>query len=443
MNPSDLTAVEAARHIAASEFSAEAMVRGCLDRIAEREPTVRAWAHLDPEHALAQALALDAQRRGGQPLGPLHGVPVGIKDIFDTADFPTEYGSPLAAGRRPGRDAAVVAQLRQAGAVILGKTVTTEFAAFHPGQTRNPHDPARTPGGSSSGSAAAVAAGMLALSVGSQTDGSTVRPAAFCGVVGFKPSHGWISRRGMLRQSRALDHVGLFARTVEDVALLVDCLSAYDEADPDMRQRSRGRLAAAAAAAPSLPPTFALVRTAHWEQTDATTQAAFAELTDFLGARIDELKLPEDFARAPDCHETIVLADLAMHLRGYYDRGAERLSPQLRAMIEAGRTVKAVDYASALDRREAMAAGLAEVFERYDAILTPAAPGVAPKGLESTGNPIFATTWSFLGTPAVSLPIFADESGLPIGVQMVANRGDDARLLRTANWLMHALDENS
>src|ERR687892_2259034 len=235
----DLSAAEAARRIREGQLASEELVRACLERIRELEPKVQAWTFLDEEHALAQARALDERKRNGEPLGPLHGVPVGIKDIFDTADMPTENGSVIHAGRTPSRDATALSRLRAAGAVIMGKTVTTEFAHFSPGKTRNPHNPEHTPGGSSSGSAAAVAAGMVPLALGSQTNGSVIRPAAFCGVHGFKPTHGLIPRSGILKLSRTLDHVGLFARGIEDLALLLEQLQGYDEHDPDTRPRAR------------------------------------------------------------------------------------------------------------------------------------------------------------------------------------------------------------
>ncbi|MBV8791983.1 MAG: amidase, partial [Pseudolabrys sp.] len=222
MNLTDLTAGEAATAIACGELSAEQYVAACLERIAAFEPQVQAFVHLDPQHALGQARALDHYRAGGGRLGPLHGVPVAVKDIFDTADYPTEYGSPIFAGRRPASDCTVVAKLRAAGAIIVGKTVTTEFAYFHPGKTRNPRDLNRTPGGSSSGSAAAVAAGLVPLAIGSQTNGSVIRPASFCGVFAIKPSHGLVSRAGVLTLSHALDHVGAFSRSVDDLALAMD-----------------------------------------------------------------------------------------------------------------------------------------------------------------------------------------------------------------------------
>src|SRR5712691_8817100 len=261
-----LTATQAAADIARGVISAEDYIRACLGRIAVVESEVRAFIHLDPEHALTQARALDRHKADGGRIGPLHGVPVGIKDIFDTADYPTECGSPILAGRRPDADATAVAKLRQAGCVIIGKTVTTEFAYFHPGKTRNPRDVKRTPGGSSSGSAAAVAAGMVPLAIGSQTNGSMIRPAAFCGVFGVKPSHGLISRAGALTLSRTLDHVGAFARSIEDLALILDVLVGEAPADPDTRPYAAPAFRASAAEMPPLPPSFSFVRTPMWDK---------------------------------------------------------------------------------------------------------------------------------------------------------------------------------
>lgn len=431
------SAAEAARLIRDGVVSATELVEACLARIREEESRVQAWAFLDPEHALAQARAADDWRLGGRPLGPLHGVPVGIKDIFDTADMPTENGSVLHAGRTPSRDAAVVARLRAAGAVIMGKTVTTEFATFHPGKTRNPHDPSRTPGGSSSGSAAAVAAGMVPLALGSQTSGSTIRPASFCGVYGFKPSHGLIPRSGMLALSRTLDHVGLFARTLDDLALLAEQLQGHDEGDPDTRPRARIPFVAVAGEEPPLPPMLAFVKTPHWERADEETRAAFGELVEHLGDRVEEVELFPSSADAWQWHRTIMEAEMAVNLRREWERGRDRLSASLRARIERGREVRAHDYLRALARVPAMVASFQELFEqRYDAILTPAAPGTAPAGLDSTGDPVFCAIWTLCGMPAVSLPLMQGSNGLPLGVQLVGPREGDARLLRTARWLV-------
>ena len=363
-------------------------------------------------------------------------MPVGIKDIFDTADMPTENGSVLYAGRTPSRDAAVIAMLRAAGAVIMGKTVTTEFAYFSPGKTRNPHNPEHTPGGSSSGSAAAVAAGMVPLALGSQTNGSTIRPAAFCGVVGFKPTHGLISRHGILPLSRTLDHVGLFARSIDDIALLAAQLVGYDERDPDTRPRARIPFVEVAAEEPPLPPMFAFVKTPYWERADEDTKEGLAELIEQLGEQVEEIELLPSAIDAWELHRTIMEAEMAVNLEGEWDKGRDRLSEQLRAQLERGRNVRAIDYQRARSRIAPIHESFVELFEqRYDAILTPAATGAAPKGLSSTGDPVFCTLWTLCGMPAISLPLLQGADGLPVGVQLVGPRDGDARLLRTARWL--------
>src|SRR5262245_33095835 len=430
----------AAADIREGRITSAELVGDCLARIKEVEAEVQAWAFLDRDHALAQARALDLRRQEGKALGALHGVPIGIKDIFDTGDMPTELGSPLWVGRTPRRDAAAVARLRAAGAVIMGKTVTTEYAYFHPGKTRNPHDRKRTPGGSSSGSAAAVAASMVPGAIGSQTNGSVIRPAAFCGVVGFKPTHGTIPRSGALLLSRALDHVGVFARTVEDAALLAETLAGFDEEDPDTRPVARPPFAAVAASEPPLPPRFAFVRSPAWAHAEPATAAAFAELVEALGEAASEVELGQSFERAVELHGIVMAVDMAHNLHRDYEKGADKLSPRLRQLIERGRTYPAIDYTRAVAAAGPLNQALAPIFDEYDAILTPAAPGEAPRGLDSTGNPVFCTTWTYLGTPAVTLPLMQGENGMPLGVQLVARRRNDARLLRTANWLVKTVE---
>jgi Asp-tRNA(Asn)/Glu-tRNA(Gln) amidotransferase A subunit family amidase len=435
-----LDASEAARLVRDGVITALQLVEACLARVGEVDERVQAWAFLDPDHALAQARALDEYRLSGQPLGGLHGVPIGVKDIIDTADMPTENGSVLHAGRTPSRDASVVALLRAAGAVVMGKTVTTEFATRHPGKTRNPHDPGHTPGGSSSGSAAAVAAGMVPLALGSQTTGSTIRPAAYCGVYGFKPTHGLIPRHGMLPLSRSLDHVGLFARSLDDVALLLEHVVGHDERDPDTRPRARVPYRALAAEEPPLPPILAFVRTPYWDQVDPDAREAFAELVDALGDRIEELPLTSLAEEAYTWQRVIGDAEVAANLAREYEHGRDRLSPSLSARLERAREVRAHDYLRALAGVPHITASFTEVFEqRYDAIVTPAASGTAPAGLESTGDPIFCALWTLCGMPALIVPLMQGANGLPLGVQLVGPRYGDARLLRTARWLVSTL----
>jgi len=329
-----------------------------------------------------------------------------------------------------------VVRVREAGAVVLGKTVTTELAVYAPGKTTNPHDPGRTPGGSSSGSAAAVAAGMVPVAVGTQTNGSVIRPAAYCGVVGYKPTYGWISRAGALQQSPPLDQVGVFARTVADAALAVESLVGFDPRDPATAPRARPRLLDAVRSEPPIAPRLAFVRTPSWDRADADLREAFGRLVAGLRGRIDELELPPIFADAVGWHRTIMEADLAGSFATEYATGRQRLSAILLEMLERGRTVLAVDYRHALEQVPRLGRALAEVFTAYDAIVTPATTGTAPRGLASTGSPIFCTIWTLCGTPAITVPLLRGADGMPLGVQVVGPRGDDARLLRTARWLV-------
>lgn len=433
----ELTAVEAAAAIARGAVSAEEYTQACLDRIEEAEGHVQAFAHLDADYALEQARACDRHKAEGRRLGPLHGVPVGIKDIFDTADYPTECGSPILAGRRPSADAAAVRKLREAGAVILGKTVTTEFAYFHPGKTRNPHNTERTPGGSSSGSAAAVAAGMVPLAIGSQTNGSMIRPAAFCGVFGIKPTHGLISRAGALLLSRKLDHVGAFARSVDDLALMLDVLAGQDPADPDTKPYAAPAFRAAAAEEPPLPPRLAFVRTPVWDKADAEARDGLEELVRELGA--EEVELPSDYAGAWEAQRVIMAADMAHNLGHMLDRG--EVSEKFAALVAEGRAVTAVQYLAALRDAERYAEGLNGIFEQVaDAIITLSARGVAPLGHGATGDPVFCSLWTLVGLPALNLPLLANEEGLPIGVQLIGAAKRDDRLLRTGNAVARAIE---
>jgi Asp-tRNA(Asn)/Glu-tRNA(Gln) amidotransferase A subunit family amidase len=418
-----LSATDAARLIGEGVISSEQYVAACLARVRETDARIEAWAFLDPDHALAQARAADQYRLSGQPIGPLHGVPIGIKDIIDTADMPTENGSPLHAGRTPSRDAAVVARLRAAGAVIMGKTVTTEFACGASGKTRNPHDAAYSPGGSSSGSAAAVAAGMVPLALGTQTGGSTVRPASYCGVYGLKPTRGLIPRRGMSRVSQTLDTVGLFARTIDDVALLLESCVAHDEGEFESSVRASTPYRAIAAEEPPIPPTFGFVKTPHWNRLDDDAKDAFAELE-----------------QAWAWHSLIMESEVAVNLAREWDKGRARLSERLRGRIERGRGHPAAGYLEALAQIPRLNEGFGELFEqKYDALLTPAATGVAPTSLASTGDPVFCSLWTLCGLPALSVPLMSGANGLPLGAQLVGSRHGDGRLLRTARWLVDTL----
>jgi Asp-tRNA(Asn)/Glu-tRNA(Gln) amidotransferase A subunit family amidase len=310
---------------------------------------------------------------------------------------------------------------------------------MQPTATKNPHNPAHTPGGSSAGSAAAVAAGMVPLAVGTQTGGSVIRPASFCDVVGFKPSHGLIPRTGVVTQAVELDTIGTMARTVGDAALLADALQGYDTGDPSTVPCAPLRLCETALSDVPVTPSFALVRTPVWGEADGWLQDAFAELATELGDDCDEVELPDTFANAWPAHRTVMTVGFARNLGHYMDSAADRLSRHMCEAIEEGRSVRAIDFLAARDWREVLNAGLEEIFRRYDAIVTPAAPGEAPSSLDTTGKPVFNVLWSFLGTPAVTLPLLSGPNGMPAGVQLVGPRGEDARLLRTANWLNEKL----
>jgi Asp-tRNA(Asn)/Glu-tRNA(Gln) amidotransferase A subunit family amidase len=431
--------MQAAADIREGRISSVELVSACLARIDEVDADVQAWTFLDRDHALRQAEALDEHRLNGRGLGPLHGVPVGIKDIFDTADMPTAFGSPFWAGRMPRRDSVAVARLRAAGAVIMGKTVTTEYAYRTAGKTRNPHNAAHSPGGSSSGSAAGVAAYMIPGAIGSQTSGSVIRPAAFCGVVGYKPTHGLIPRTGALLLSRTLDHVGVFTRSVEDAALLAETMIGFDEEDPDTRVTARPPLLAVASSEPPLTPRLAFVRTPAWKDAEPATVAAFEELLATLGEAVTAVELGASFEQAYANQAIVMAVEMAHNLHRDYEKAGEQLSAPLRRQIADGGTRLAADYLRAIAARETLNAALGAVFDEYDAIITPAATGEAPKDLTFTGNPVFNMMWTYLGTPAVTLPLMRSEAGLPLGVQLVGHRGNDARLLRTARWLTNTI----
>lgn len=434
-----LGAVEMRDRLASGALRAVDLVEACLARITELEPQVGAWAWLDGDHAVQQAQRLDQWRTSGKPLGPLHGLPIGLKDIIDTKGIPTENGTPIDAGRVPSEDAWIVARLRAAGAIILGKTVTTECAFMYPGKTRNPHNGAHTPGGSSQGSAAAVAAGMVPLSIGTQTGGSVIRPASFCGIVGMKPSFGLIPRTGILPQSPFLDTVGVFARSVEDCALLAEVLAGHDPADTATQAIPMPRMLSVAQSKAPVPPIFALLKPPGWDQADPQMTGAIEELVALLGDQCFEAPLPllQDVAAI---RQRINFAEMAKCYYGLERRGRDQMSPKLIAAIDEGKSVLARDYIAALDWRDILTAGLDAVFARCDAILCPAAPGPAPERLDDTGSAIFNGLWTLGGMPAITLPIFTAENGLPMGVQLVGRRGDDARLCRTAKWLATHLE---
>lgn len=436
-----LASIEAIRQaLEKGQVSVEDVVRATLARIRGAEEVVQAWAYIDEELALEQAKALDAARARGEPMGPLFGVPVGIKDVIDTKDQPTQRGCAIYDGRQPKEDATVVSLLREAGAVIIGKTVTTELAVFAPGKTRNPHNPEHTPGGSSSGSAAAVAAGMIPVSVGTQTNGSMIRPGSFCGIFAFKPTHGRVSRYGVLEQSAVLDTVGVYARSLENLATIADAVMVHDSWDKSMTMTGHPMIAETMVTEPPLPPKFAFVRTPAWDLAEESTKDAFRELCEAMGDRVQIIDLPGEMDQVLETHRRIMEPDIAVSYADEYGEDGSALSPQLNDIINRGREVLAVDYAGAKADVVGYQKVLDQIFHQFDAILTPSAPGEAPKGLETTGNPAFCTTWTLTGTPAINLPVMEGPQGLPLGLQIVGPRFDDARLFRNARWLLGYLN---
>lgn len=438
-----LSATEMARRLRAGESSAADYAQDLLARVDEVEPQVQAWEFLDTEYLMEAAADADLRHQRGGEEGALAGVPVGIKDIVDVRGMPTGDGTPLHAGRMPRADAALVRLLRRAGGIPMGKTVTTELATYAPGKTRNPHRDAaggeHTPGGSSSGSAAAVAAGMVPLAIGTQTNGSVIRPASFCGVYGFKPTFGLIPRTGVLTQSPPLDQVGVFARSLDDIALLAQALCGCDERDPATRAQPAPPLRRMLASEPPLRPRLGLVRTPFWDRIDEDGREAFDELAAELGDAGTPVELAASVPSAVEWHRTIMEADLAASFAREFEAGRDQLSPTLRAQIERGRQVSAVAYRQAVERVPGLVAYLDELFADCDAIVTPSTLGTAPAGLDSTGDPLMCTLWTLAGLPALNLPLLTGANGLPLGVQLVGRRGDDARLLRTARWLVESL----
>ncbi|MBB3459022.1 Asp-tRNA(Asn)/Glu-tRNA(Gln) amidotransferase A subunit family amidase [Rhizobium sp. BK313] len=430
----DYSAVELARLLRDGEIGAEELTAACLDRIAALEPGIKAWTFFDADRALRAAGEADSRRAKGEALGVLHGLPVGIKDTYDTLDMPTEFGTPIHRGRQPSTDATMVDRLRRAGAIILGKTVTSEYAVYTAGPTRNPHDLTRTPGGSSSGSAAAVASGMVPLSLATQTNGSTIRPASFCGVVGYKPGLGLLSRTGILKQSDLLDQPGLMARTVADVAMLSAALGGADAAD----HRTIGYPAldlSSASTVQGRPPRLAFIRSPYWNRLDDDAAMGLEGFVAGLGGIIEEVELPHEFDQAASIHATIMGADIAAAYADDYHRAKALMSDTLVTIIEKGALVSASTLAEAFTARDRLLLRFTDIAAKYDAIITPAARGIAPKCEDGTGDPIMATVWTLLGLPAISLPLLTGFENMPLGVQLVSGQRDDRTLLRAAAWL--------
>ena len=432
---SNLTAVNIVQSLKKGEFTCEELVTNYIDHINKYEKNVEAWEFFDETLILKQAKKLDQDHQSGKVHGDLHGVPVGIKDIFDTENMPTSDGTEIHKENPSWNDCTVVSKLKQAGAIIMGKTVTTELAYYSPGKTKNPHDPTRTPGGSSSGSAAAVASHMVPLAIGSQTNGSVIRPASYCGVVGYKPTKGLISRHLVLQISRALDQIGVFSNTLEDAALISEQLFGYDKQDPDTSLSAKPKLLDATKQKPPLEPIFAYIKLPFMDELDEDAKKGFEEIKDELKGKIDEIELPEGFVDIPEWHKVIMESDMARSFSSEYTKSKHKLSNNIIEAIERGMKYTAVEYNNALSKIDAANIYFKQFFYDYDAILTPSASGEAPKGLKSTGNPIFCTIWTFCGMPCISLPLLQGNNGLPIGVQLVSSLFDDERLFRNASWL--------
>jgi Asp-tRNA(Asn)/Glu-tRNA(Gln) amidotransferase A subunit family amidase len=419
-DPSSLTATDAARRIREGRLDARALTEACLDRIAAREGEIRAFAAFDA--GLARAGAADARP------GLLHGLPIGVKDVLDTADMPSEYGSPIWAGHRPRADAAAVAWARAAGAVVIGKTVTTEFATRQPGPTANPHRPTHTPGGSSSGSAAAVAACFVPLAFGTQTAGSIIRPAAFCGVVGYKPSFGLIPRLGMKVMSDNLDTIGVLARTVADCALFAGAVAGCDLGDPDVK--------------PERAPRIGLCRSPSWHLAAPETQALMARMAELLaraGAFVEERELPPVFDALVEAHPVVMNGESARSMGWEMTARREGISENLRERLDWGLAQGHAGLEAArgvfADRQNRFAAAT----HGLDILLTPSAPGEAPEGLGWTGDPGFNFIWTALHVPCVTVPAGTGPNGLPLGIQIVGRRGEDRQSLAWAQWVAAAL----
>jgi Asp-tRNA(Asn)/Glu-tRNA(Gln) amidotransferase A subunit family amidase len=420
-----LSLMEASHGIRERRFTSEAYTEALLARIASLDGEIRAWTWLRPAEAIRAARLSDRHFQSGAAPGPLQGLPIGVKDIYATAGVPTEMGSSAFAGHIPNESAKVIERLEARGAFVMGKTVTTECAFYSPGKTRNPWNPLHTPGGSSSGSAAAVAAGFIPAALGTQTNGSIIRPAAFCGVVGFKPTQGLIPIEGALTFSHTLDQVGVFTRHVEDAAWLSASLTGD------------GAKLSPAICTRSTPPCLAAVRTPVWEQAEEHARQNFGENIRMLregGAHVEEVELPEIFNHAQRVIRTIMAVEAAMNLEDLYLKQAPLISPTLKDFITEGRGVVALAYLQALKLRLAMKEELERFMERYDALITPPTTGEAPATLEHTGNPCFCSIWSLCGVPAIAIPVGFGPRGLPLGLQIVGPTGKDDQALSSARW---------
>lgn len=436
----ELTAATIRNMVASGQHTAEELAQAFLDYAKPVDEKIHAFAYLNDEAVLMQARILDQGRSCGGDLGKLAGVPIALKDAIDTFDMPSTFGSASLAGRQPRWDAKVAKLLRDQGAILFGKTAMPAFCLGQPAQTRNPHNLEHTPGGSSSGSAAAVAAGIVPVAIGTQTAGSVIRPASFCGVIGFKPTRGLVSRSGLQPLCETIDQVGVFGRTIEDVALVSEVLIAADDNDPSTKGVLPRMLVETALSEPPFKPKFVFIKTPQWDLMDPEAREAFDALAQAMGDETPTVELPTVANTAIANLQTLMDAEFAVAMDEHMRHASDLVDARTKAVVERGRKVNAFDYLKAKRAIEPVSAGFDEFFERFDAIIMPAALGPAPKGLDSIGDPVMNMLWSYTGMPAISLPLLQSASGLPIGVQLVAGRHDDARLLRTANWLLKNFD---
>jgi Asp-tRNA(Asn)/Glu-tRNA(Gln) amidotransferase A subunit family amidase len=437
--PNSLSAIEAIGKIRDGWISSVELVQACLNRIAESDSQLHAWAYVNQEAALTRAAQMDAHRKAGKTMGRLHGIPVGLKDIIDTSTMPTERGTPIFSGRQPETDAFIVQKLLAEGAIILGKTVTAELAFMHANETRNPHNTEHSPGGSSSGSAAAVCAFQVPLAVGTQTNGSVIRPASYCGIYGFKPSNGVISRTGLLETSKTLDQVGVFARTLEDAALLADVLAGYDASDSNSFAYPRPAMLAGANAEAPVDPIFAVFDLPFADRLSPEAKEGLDEVIDALDGRIERHSSPPAFHSLVETHAIIHQYEICQSLKQVFDENWSDISETLKPIIERGRQISVERYQHALGTKQEAEAYFQAFFIDYDAIIAPSATGVAPKFGMGTGDPVYSTIWTLAGLPCITTPLLIGEAGLPMGLQLIGAREQDDRLMRTANWLLKQL----
>jgi len=429
-----LNVEQIANQIKEGKISSREVCEIFIERINKFEKDIKAWAHFDKKLLLSKADEADEHRKSGKPMGSLHGVPVAVKDIIGTFDMPTECGTVLRKGAKS-QNAEIIDLLISAGAIVMGKTATSELAYLGPPATRNPHDYTRTPGGSSSGSAAVIASYMAPLSIGSQTGGSIIRPASFCGVVGYKPSYGLISRNGVLRTSNKLDHIGVFGKTVEDVALLAKVLIKKDSYDEATIHFSSENMLEECKKGPLYDPKFIFYKTDAWKIIDKKSRDAFEYFIKSFKKNIEIFDTPSYFKDINKYHQIIHETDLANNFAAYYKKSKNKLSNYMQKAISNGNKHSAKEYAEAIDFMKRSYESYKEVFEDYHGVLSPSSPGVAPKGLKSTGTAEFNRFWSFMGTPCISLPLLQGENNLPLGVQLIGDKYDDLRFLGVARWL--------